>query len=246
MGATRQVVPYQGSKWRVRKSIVRELPQGPLSALWLNDIGPWGETWHHLYRGLEDVVGLLERLDAMDALDAYNSLHGSPTPPLGDPAYAAQHLFLQRLAHSGKAVGVRAGDWVSPGFNKTSAYGVAATDRFGEVRPMVPSMIRLLKQASWQWPESVTITQLDARDMVARPGWNAIYIDPPYVGTTGYPQGGLSREDVIAMANRWATTGAVVAVSESEPIGLRKAVEVGGRRGRSPFKSTKSEVLSVS
>lgn len=44
-----------------------------------------------------------------------------------------------------------------------------------------------------------------------------IYFDPPYRGRTGYGWT-LSRADVVDIAERWADQGAVVAVSEAEPL----------------------------
>ena len=44
------------------------------------------------------------------------------------------------------------------------------------------------------------------------------YIDPPYVNTAGYLDD-LSRKDVVKMAKEWSDAGAIVAISEAEPIG---------------------------
>jgi hypothetical protein len=46
-----------------------------------------------------------------------------------------------------------------------------------------------------------------------------LYMDPPYRGTTGY-QATLPRADVLAVAQRWSDAGAVVCVSEAEPLDL--------------------------
>ena len=43
------------------------------------------------------------------------------------------------------------------------------------------------------------------------------YIDPPYVGTTGYGND-LPRAEVIELARRWADAGAKVYISEAEPL----------------------------
>ena len=57
------------------------------------------------------------------------------------------------------------------------------------------------------------------------------YIDPPYSGTTGY-QHDLPRADVLALARHWSDAGAVVCVSEAEPLPLEgwHHVEIGGER----------------
>jgi hypothetical protein len=49
------------------------------------------------------------------------------------------------------------------------------------------------------------------------PPGTVCYMDPPYVGTTGYASD-LPRADVVALARRWAAAGAVVCISEAEPI----------------------------
>jgi len=63
-----------------------------------------------------------------------------------------------------------------------------------------------------------TITD-DARtvDPPQLPDGSWVYIDPPYIGTTGYGHS-LGRPEVIALARRWHEAGAHVAVSEAEPI----------------------------
>ena len=57
-----------------------------------------------------------------------------------------------------------------------------------------------------------------ALDPPPLPSGAVCFIDPPYVGTTGYGHD-LGRSEVVAMARRWAEAGATVAISEAEPIG---------------------------
>jgi hypothetical protein len=59
----------------------------------------------------------------------------------------------------------------------------------------------------------------DARDIdpPALPPGTVAYMDPPYVGTTGYADD-LPRAEVVALARRWAAAGATVAISEAEAI----------------------------
>jgi hypothetical protein len=49
------------------------------------------------------------------------------------------------------------------------------------------------------------------------PPGTVVFVDPPYVGTTGYGND-LPREDVVNMARRWAEAGARVYISEAEPL----------------------------
>ena len=46
-----------------------------------------------------------------------------------------------------------------------------------------------------------------------------VYIDPPYQGTTGYAAD-MPRDTVLDVARRWSDAGAVVCVSEAEPLPL--------------------------
>ena len=49
------------------------------------------------------------------------------------------------------------------------------------------------------------------------PPGTVAYMDPPYVGTTGYGHD-IPRSEVVALARWWAEAGATVAISEAEPI----------------------------
>jgi hypothetical protein len=59
------------------------------------------------------------------------------------------------------------------------------------------------------------------------------YMDPPYSGTTGYGHD-LGREEVIAIARDFDALGAVVCISEAEPVieGWHATEITGGRRGQ--------------
>lgn len=63
----------------------------------------------------------------------------------------------------------------------------------------------------------VQVRHADARGIEVGPGF--VYLDPPYVGATGYGWD-MPRAEVLALAQRWADAGAVVAVSEAEPLAL--------------------------
>lgn len=68
-------------------------------------------------------------------------------------------------------------------------------------------------------PEVSGVTSADARaiEPADLPPGTVVFVDPPYVGTTGYGND-LPREDVVEMARRWAEAGARVYISEAEPI----------------------------
>lgn len=258
MGAKRQVVPYQGSKWKLRRDIVGLLPPTePLESIWLNDPGPWGPTWFMLYHHKDWVISVLQKYEEEDPKTVYDRLQGQTTPSTGSPAFAAQFLFLQRLSHSGKAVGLRGPrgggylQWNSPGFNKTSAYGTPATfhpdgsHKFGEVKPMIPSLIRVLEKADWKWPDKVRFTWMCASEMDIEED-STVYFDPPYAGTTGYPGFHLGRQQVKDLSQKWLEQGATsIHISEAEPLGPMAVCLSDVRKDDgSPFKSKGAEWLT--
>ncbi len=229
--ARRQVVPYHGSKWKIRRELAAVLAERDcteLDAVTLNDIGPWGVTWTALtdLELLEQTITWLEGYAKAEPRQLFDALTGAPVPD-SLPRYAAQHLFLQRISVNGKAVGTRLGvtgvhTWFSPGFNRNSAYGCPATDRFGAVKPMVPSLLKVLRSMKdLSWPMGRTLSlQGSAREIPISPcaGRTVIYIDPPYASTTGYPNGALPRPIVAQISKDWHAAGAIVMVSEAEPI----------------------------
>jgi hypothetical protein len=79
-----------------------------------------------------------------------------------------------------------------------------------------------------------------------------VYIDPPYVGTTGYKHT-LGRDRVVELALAWHAAGATVCISEQEAIpelvaqGWRSVNITGKRQGQKrTFSKQKSEYLTIS
>ena len=72
------------------------------------------------------------------------------------------------------------------------------------------------KLAGTLWPAATV--EANAYNVAPIPG-AVVYIDPPYQGTTGYGTD-LPRVDVLDLARRWAAAGAVVCISEAEPLPL--------------------------
>lgn len=253
LGAKGHLVPYQGGKWRYREKLAavlagRGFTERP-DEVYLFDCGPWGKTWQALTSDKARVLDHLGGMAGKDPKEVYDHLHGKPASD--DPyRFAAEFLFLQRLAHSGKAVGVSAsGRWMSPGFNKTSAYGVEGTERFGAVAPMIPSLVRRLEELDF--PSTFRCFFERARP-VPSGAKTAVYLDPPYRGSTPYPNGSLLREEVVALALAYAGSGATVLVSEAEP--LEELTRLGWnvveiqppRTDGSPFKGKQSEYVTIS
>ena len=251
MGAPASLVPYQGSKWKYRKAIADVLMScgfwGVPSSAMLIDAGPWGVTHSVVWDRAMDVALSVERVDASGSPeDVYARLSGAPVPD--DPVeFAAEHLWLQRLSFSGKAIGLHDGMWRAHGLNTTSAHGVPASPSFGEVKPLVPALVRALCVL----PQGRVVGACgDASSALAAAGRRVfVYMDPPYAGTTGYAQG-MSRDEVLSLASDAADTGARVVVSEAEPLPLAgwAHVQLQTRTQRMHAKSRRSatEWLTVS
>jgi len=98
-----------------------------------------------------------------------------------------------------------------------------------------------------------TITD-DARkvDPPRLPDGTVAYMDPPYLGTTGYRHD-LGRGAVLELARKWEAAGALVCISEAEPIGALVAdgwsvVEITGERKgqKRTFSKQQREYLTLS
>jgi len=264
LGAKRAVVPYQGGKWRYRKDIGALLGElgfkGPPTRVVLTDPGPWGRVVRVLLdlpRGSRYRTGsILHSWTGMDPRGVYGCLQGATAAPDSEPtAFAAEFLFLQRLAHSGKAVGLTVdGRWASPGFNKTSAYGTPGTDRFGEVHPMIPVLVDVIRAYERDLPVRAPDDVLTSDNEIAFEAVGPVveYLDPPYEGTTKYPNGHMDRAEVVTLALAAQARGATVLVSEARPIadlvdrGDWKAfcLRVNRSSGASPFKSKGGEWIT--
>lgn len=184
----------------------------------LVDPGPWSRAWTALadpaqraavvavirsYIG-EEPRALFARLWADRPL-----MHAHPAGP---PEVAAW-LLLQRWSFSGRGPARGYGGpgciVAAPGANWTTEQRDKAIERakFAADIEALP-------------PFPPTTVALDARDVEAAGGEGVYaFIDPPYSNTTKYDHD-LPRADVLALALRWHEAGAVVCVSEAEPLPL--------------------------
>lgn len=216
-------MPYMGSKARYAHAIAELYGLTKPDEVLLVDPGPWGEAWQCL---LSPTVrpALIARVEALvkeDPRQLFDRLRKESVHNLSMVERTARFLVLQRLAFSGKGLSVRPdGTWIDPGFQETAAYGRAGTERFGEVKPLLPKLSAKLGQLPLV--ESLRARACSALEI--EPPYDAsdwvVYIDPPYRGTTGYGPDDLTRDDVVRIARRWDNAGAVVIVSEAEPIDL--------------------------
>jgi hypothetical protein len=159
----------------------------------LGNIDSKGRRW-----GVSDQAWIATRLTTLPTLPATITDDARTV----DPREVARWCFIRRLTNG-----------VGDGF---AEHGGGYNPKTGE-------------RWAWRWDRNripledlptlpATITD-DARtvDPPQLPAGSWVYIDPPYVGTTGYGHD-LGRPEVIALARRWREAGAHVAVSEAEPI----------------------------
>jgi hypothetical protein len=246
LGAQRALVPYQGGKWAWRRQLADLLVRmgywGAPSHVLLSDAAPWAVAMAAVLRDPAGVAAVLEPLVVEGGRDPgglYGRLQGGPVPS-SQVQLAAELLWLQRVAFSGKAVGTRHGRWRAPGLNVTSAKGVAATNRFGEVRPLGPALLAAVRALR---PFAAVSGQVGllSPELVAGIERPVVLLDPNYQDTTGYPDGHLSRAEVLDLAQGYHAAGATVLVCEAEPLDLPGwrteclAESVG--RGESSFRS---------
>ena len=115
-------------------------------------------------------------------------------PPV-DPREVARWCWVQRRSAHAKGDGYHGGN---------------GTHKISETAP-APALSTL--------PTLPASILPDARDIdpPQLPPGSVVYIDPPYVNTTGYAHD-LGREAVCELAERWASAGAWVVISEAEPL----------------------------
>ncbi len=249
-GIKKPVLSYQGSKWKFRKILAAILEDhgyfGPPDQIELYDPGPWSRVIPILIKETAEIISILKRYRSVDPEIIFKLLHDQPVSQM-DAQFAAEFLFLQRLSFSGKAVGCKDGIWKSPGFNKACAYGLPGTDRFGEVKPMLPSLIKTLEGFDFS-----KMPPMIAGSFLPKPlqpvERTVVYLDPPYQSSTKYPDGDLSRKELINLAQAWSNSGALVLISEAEPISELnwKTICLSGSRDiESGFKSKKEEWVTI-
>ena len=105
------------------------------------------------------------------------------------------------------------------GFNVGVTEATAWTDRHGNVGTRPPSTPDKLADMMPRPAGLPATIAPDAREITppTLPPGCVVYMDPPYVNTTGYGND-LPRAEVVELARRWADAGAAVYISEAEPL----------------------------
>lgn len=264
-GNKTNLMPNWGNKWRYRKdleAIARQmLPACSFDVAFVSgtDPGAWGAASPVLFDAefRSKVLAHLRQMEAeMNPAAWYHLLHkglyGSRSPfPCEKVAY---FLYMQRIAFGSKPVKwLPDGTLVSPGYNKTSAEGVAATEKFGAVKPQIPAMLKRLERMTANVDYDIQRVPADP-DGDGSGAYQSPYalldlIDPPYVDTSKYPHA-FGREQVIRRARAQQGEGWAVMVCETAPI-LELLVEgwsceeiTKTRNGASPVRSKSREFVT--
>lgn len=239
LGARRALVPYQGTKWPLRRELSAAAARlgffGQPSRVVLGDVGPWAEAIAAVLTQRAAVLEALRPIVAEGEHDPHGLYHRLSRAPMPSTSAerAATALWLQRMNYASKAIGIVDGRWIVHGLNTTSAFGRPGTDRFGEVLPQGAALLATVEAA----PELSYVSSWTGELEIRVEGPTLVYLDPPYVGTTAYPSGHLDRAGALALARRWAMAGAAVVVSEAEALDLGDGWEAmrlrgGARSGR--------------
>lgn len=233
-------VTYQGGKSRLAAQIVTkmEIPSEaifydlccgsgavalaaaqaghPVNRIVMVEQGPWGLFWKAIGEGAFDVnlFGTYCKLVPEDPRKIKAFMEELYRQPPGERA-AYIYLLLQAAAIGGKSISLINGAWIRGSGFRDYWLPTETSSRRSPVNPMMPMPKTIYSRVVEIAAKMRSIRGVcgDAAQTVVEPG-SVVYIDPPYVATTGY---GYSI-DVIAVAKIAAARGATVWVSEGRPL----------------------------
>ncbi|RTL17502.1 MAG: hypothetical protein EKK55_22635 [Rhodocyclaceae bacterium] len=215
----RPLTAYLGGKQRYAKAIAAASGLARPTGVILNDAGPWGRAWITLTAGRwVEVAAMIEALaEGASGAELFQRL-AMQASPSDDVAWTATFLMLQSAAARGKPVADASTRWRTAGYAHLSD----SARRRGFVERLRPDLLaaRVRALGALDWPP-VTAYQLDVTsgalhqlvDVVP----DVVYLDPSYKGTTGY-QHDITRGALRRSAEAWRETGALVVISEAEPL----------------------------
>jgi hypothetical protein len=176
----------------------------------------------------EEPRALWERLRAEGPVQA---------PPV-DPREVARWTLTAAWGATGVALGEKRVGFMGPRPELNNGQGKSIT---------IPSVAAHLAAHS-SLPATILPDAREVQPATLPPGTVA-YIDPPYANTTGYGHD-LGRAEVCALAERWASAGAWVVISEAEPLTELgwPSVEITGERvgQKRTFSRQQREFLTMS
>ena len=194
----------------------------------IGNIDSQGRRW-----GVSDQAWIAGRLSTLPTLPATIL----PDARAVDPREVARWI---RLVTSNRLINV------GPDFQNTGQGG--STHGGDAFCTSIPELLDAMDRVPDHPPASILP---DARDIdpPQLPPGSVVYIDPHYVNTTGYAHD-LGRKAVCELAERWASAGAWVVISEAEPLaelGWHQVEITGERIGQKrTFSKQQREYLTMS
>jgi len=214
------VASYMGSKGLLYKKLKHYVwpHHDPPSKVLLVDPGEWGRTFQQLVQAGPAVAAFFREWSPEGDRDLFDRLRKAP-PSENPVVRAASHLYLQTRTYRGKPVGAKSTGWTTHGFDPE--YRLAKTSgpnsnprgwcyRRSTVADRIEAFYRKASQMN------VEVLNCRAEQVEPRPHC-AVYLDPPYQNTEGYPDQ-FSRAKVFEVAQSWSALGSQVAISEGSPL----------------------------
>ena len=194
----------------------------PANNIVMVDIGPWGVFWKTLAEGTFRMVDFDQWLSQVpnDLCKIPDWMAEVSALPATEEVIPYLFPLLQAAAFGGKAIGLKGTSWVRGDTGGALTQGwrrywtpTATSDRRSPVNPMMPMPNTIRERVvSLIGPmEGVIVVQGNAVDLEPRDG--IVYVDPPYLGTTGYAE-----EFDFDLPPLWASRGCDVWVSEGRPV----------------------------
>jgi len=196
----------------------------PAAAVTMVDCGPWGIVWEEVAEGRFDLVRLRRIADAVPTEVAKQA--DFIRELLRQPASidtAATYLILQAGAFGGKAVAL-VGDRWSCTARGAWQHPTDPKKHTGTMMPCAAEVVRRMEVLCGLLFE----VKASRGDFLALTGLHGVvYVDPPYVGTSGYDGKKVAPIDFDAFARR--NPDADLWVSEARAMGLEAVMLSAGR-----------------
>lgn len=228
-------VTYQGGKRRYASAILAALGLRPgegAARVVLCDAGTWGRAGGAMLNRHETATAIHTlrgwAAEKCEGRQLFERIVAEGQDEQSEGRWLAQFLALQDGAFGAKPVialpGVGAA-WRTPGYARAQrqSEGGETTEPKGFKWRLNPAGLarRLSRAASVPWPASTLVLRRDAATLDPHElrivGRVVVYIDPPYAATTGYGPT-LTRPQVVELARRFDAAGAIVAISEGDPV----------------------------
>lgn len=214
------VVPYSGGKRGYAGEILTLLgvSREQVQRVLMIDQSVYAEFYAVISSGGgEELASRLDVLNDRPSLDLWRETAARPVP-LDLFERVLCWIVLMRWSYPGKPVIDVDGSWRTNGVDRSKMRNLKGTSAAGNSWTRPASTLKELAERIRKIPSMADVCALrqDVR-YVAPISGATVYIDPDYVGTTGYGYS-VPRLDLMSLVEKWRSAGAVVGVSEAEPL----------------------------